>query len=122
MLSATRSSILPAVSRVATICIGEALYVETVLSLPERLGISDETSAIEPSRKLRNEILKLYERKCFACGSAEGLEIDHIQPKSRGGKAAFANLQPLCRKCNNAKANRPPRNIVIVRDPWPFQN
>ena len=80
MLSATRSSILPAVSRVATISFGEALYVETVL-LPERLGISDETSAIEPSRKLKNEILKLYERKCFACGSAEGLEIDHIEPE-----------------------------------------
>jgi 5-methylcytosine-specific restriction endonuclease McrA len=97
------------------------LYVETVL-LSELLSISDETTAIEPSRKLKNEVLKFYERKCFACGSAKGLEIDHIEPKSRGGKAAFANLQPLCRKCNDAKADRLPRNIVIVRDPWSYQN
>jgi hypothetical protein len=95
---------------------GEALYVETP-ELSERLGIPDETSAIEPSKKLRNEVLKLYERKCFACGSKEGLKIDHILRRSRGGKAAFANLQPLCRKCNDAKANRLPRNIVLFTPP-----
>ena len=100
---------------------GEALYIETVV-LAERLGISYETHAIDPSRKLWAEVLKFYGRKCFGCGSDEGTEVDHIEPKSRGGKAAFENLQPLCRKCNNDKADHVPRSIVIVRDPWSGQN
>jgi hypothetical protein len=95
---------------------GEALYVEKV-ALAERLGISDETSNIEPSRKLRNEVFNLYSRQCFGCG-AIGTEIDHVEPKSRGGRANFENLQPLCRKCNNAKRDGLPNKIVIVRDPW----
>ncbi|MHB8392821.1 MAG: HNH endonuclease [Acidobacteriaceae bacterium] len=95
-----------------------ALYVETV-ALAERLGISDETNATNPSRKLGGEVKGLYGQRCFGCGSDESpLEIDHIEPKSRGGKANFENLQPLCRKCNNDKRNSLPRRIVIVRDPW----
>jgi 5-methylcytosine-specific restriction endonuclease McrA len=101
---------------------GEAWYVETV-ALAERLGISDETHATKPSKKLRNEVEKLYGRRCFGCGSDEGrLEADHIEPRSNGGKADFENLQPLCRKCNNAKRHRLPRRIVIVRDPWSDRN
>jgi 5-methylcytosine-specific restriction endonuclease McrA len=96
---------------------GEALYVETV-ELAAHLSVSDDTDAIKPPKKLRKEIFKLYGRKCFGCGSTEGLRTDHIDPKSNGGKATFRNLQLLCRKCDNAKANRVPRNIVVVRDPW----
>jgi hypothetical protein len=93
----------------------DALYVETV-ELAERLGISDDTDAIEPPNKRRDEVLKLYERKCFRCGSTkERLGIDHITPRSRGGNAAFENLQPLCEKCGNAKADQAPNDIVIVR-------
>jgi 5-methylcytosine-specific restriction endonuclease McrA len=99
---------------------GEALYVETV-ALAERLGISDETSRIKPSKRLRNEVLKLYGRQCFGCGVTT-MEIDHIEPRKSGGKAAFENLQPLCRKCGNGKADRLPRRIVIVRNPWSNQN
>jgi 5-methylcytosine-specific restriction endonuclease McrA len=97
---------------------GMALYVETT-ELSERLGIPDQTSAINPSRKRSAEVLKLYGNRCFACGSERALEIDHLVPKSRGGLAAFQNLQPLCRECNNAKADRAPQSIVLVCDPCP---
>ena len=100
---------------------GKALYVETV-ELSDRLGVSDETSAIEVPRKRRPDVLKFYGRKCFACGSDGPLEIDHIHPRSRGGTAAFQNLQPLCRKCGETKGDTPAQNIVTVRDPWPDQH
>ncbi len=99
---------------------GEALYVETV-ALTERLGISDETSRINPSKRRRDEVRRLYGQQCFGCG-AKRTEIDHIDPRSNGGKADFENLQPLCTKCGSDKANRLPRRIVIVRDPWSNQN
>jgi hypothetical protein len=34
------------------------------------------------------------------------LEIDHIQPESRGGKATIENLQLLCRNCNRTKGSK----------------
>jgi ATP adenylyltransferase len=34
------------------------------------------------------------------------LDVDHIIPRSRGGKAELANLQALCSKCNRSKRNQ----------------
>jgi 5-methylcytosine-specific restriction endonuclease McrA len=99
---------------------GEALYVETI-TLAERLGVSDETSEVDPSKRRGVEVRKLYGHQCFGCGSRR-TEIDHIDPRSNGGKANFENLQPLCRKCGNDKADRLPGRIVTVRDPWFSQN
>lgn len=96
---------------------GETLYVETA-GLSERLGVFDETRAVEPSRKLRRQVFRFYGRKCFACGSNGPLEIDHIHPRSHGGTAAFQNLQLLCRKCGQAKADAIPRCVVSVGNPW----
>jgi 5-methylcytosine-specific restriction endonuclease McrA len=73
-------------------------------------------------RKLRAEVIRLYGKRCFACGSDGPLGIDHIHPRSHGGTAAFQNLQPLCKKCGQAKADSLPQYIVAVRDLWPDQN
>ena len=80
-----------------------------------------ETERIEPSERRSEEVRKFYGQQCFACG-AKRTEIDHIEPKSRGGEATFENLQPLCRKCNNAKADQLPRNIIMASDPWSDRN
>jgi len=33
------------------------------------------------------------------------MTIDHIQPKSKGGKNTLNNLQPMCQPCNSEKGN-----------------
>ena len=57
-------------------------------------------------------ISKKKRRNCFArdkvclkCGSCENLTIDHVIPKSLGGRDWFINLQTLCKKCNSEKDN-----------------
>jgi hypothetical protein len=100
---------------------GEDLYVETA-ELSERLSVLDDTSAVEVSRKRRAQVFRHYGKKCFACGSDGPLAIDHIHPRSRGGTAAFYNLQPLCAKCGQAKADSLPQHVVAVRNPWPGDN
>ena len=31
--------------------------------------------------------------------------MDHVKPKSKGGKSTFENVVTACRECNNAKGN-----------------
>lgn len=47
--------------------------------------------------------------KCAYCGNdKEKLTIDHIIPKSRGGKTNFENCIACCRHCNNKKGDKTP--------------
>lgn len=60
------------------------------------------------SGSVRYEVLKRARFKCELCGvSAEqkSLEVDHIVPKSLGGKDDLVNYQALCYSCNSAKRN-----------------
>lgn len=43
---------------------------------------------------------------CLMCGSEDGLTIDHVIPKSRGGEHVRGNFQTLCRPCNSSKGVR----------------
>lgn len=60
--------------------------------------------------------------KCLYCGSKEGkLTIDHIIPRSRGGKDAFENCVASCRRCNNQKGSRTPREAGMTLSSQPCQ-
>jgi len=55
---------------------------------------------------LRDVILARDGRRCCVCGGVGVLQVDHIQPLSRGGQNAFANLWTLCKSCHEAKTGR----------------
>jgi len=44
-------------------------------------------------------------RTCQYCGSKDKLTIDHILPKSKGGKTNFENCVICCSKCNQKKGD-----------------
>ena len=48
---------------------------------------------------------------CQYCGSKKDLTIDHIIPVSKGGKTSFENCTTACRRCNNKKGNKMPRQV-----------
>ena len=56
----------------------------------------------------RNRIYKRDAHACGYCGSKKNLTIDHILPKSRGGKNEWSNLVTCCYECNSKKADRTP--------------
>ena len=58
---------------------------------------------------LRYQALKASGGRCALCGIAKDerpLDVDHIVPRSRGGKHELANLQVLCAKCHRTKGNK----------------
>lgn len=57
----------------------------------------------------RRHILRRDFFCCQYCGSEEGLTIDHVLPRSRGGGDTWQNLVTACRDCNQRKGNRTPK-------------
>lgn len=53
--------------------------------------------------------------ECQYCGkklvSGVGATVDHIIPRSMGGKTAFENCVASCLPCNNRKDNKLPREV-----------
>lgn len=64
-----------------------------------------------PLRLSRRNILLRDEHTCQYCGARPGLRelnLDHVQPRSRGGATSWENLVTSCRSCNLAKGHRTP--------------
>lgn len=58
---------------------------------------------------LRYRVLKDSNGRCALCGATKNetlLDIDHIIPRSKGGRTVYENLQVLCAKCNRSKRNK----------------
>lgn len=60
------------------------------------------------TKKLRYSVLKRDGFRCVLCGrgiadGARCLEVDHIQPVSKGGRTELPNLRTLCFDCNRGK-------------------
>ena len=55
----------------------------------------------------RRGVLRRDNGRCGYCGGSAST-IDHITPRSRGGKDSWENLVACCLKCNNVKGNRTP--------------
>lgn len=53
----------------------------------------------------RRGVLRRDMHRCLYCGRSANT-IDHVQPKSRGGKDTWENLVACCLKCNNAKGDK----------------
>jgi 5-methylcytosine-specific restriction endonuclease McrA len=68
----------------------------------------------------RKNILRRDRQRCQYCGSRDQLTIDHIFPKSRGGRDTWENLVAACVPCNNRKGNRTLReaNMKLLRKPF----
>ncbi|RVX44816.1 HNH endonuclease [Nonomuraea polychroma] len=64
----------------------------------------------------REYLLTKWGRACAYCGTTgTPLNIDHIQPRSRGGSDRISNLTVACMPCNQAKNNMPVTDFLAGR-------
>lgn len=81
--------------------------VPSVIRLTEYIDVRARQNRVTN----RHRILARDHYRCQYCGrrgTAFDLTLDHIQPKSRGGRTVAENLVASCRECNNRKGDRTP--------------
>jgi CRISPR/Cas system Type II protein with McrA/HNH and RuvC-like nuclease domain len=69
----------------------------------------------------RKRIFKRDDNTCGYCGSQKNLTIDHIIPKSRGGKNTWENMITCCSRCNSVKDDRTPEEAGMKLKFKPYQ-
>ena len=78
-----------------------------------------------PNRGVSFSRRNIYRRDAFTCqycGARPGselLSIDHVVPRSRGGKSTWENCVLACLACNKKKANRslPESGLELAKPP-----
>ena len=57
--------------------------------------------------------------KCVYCGSHEDLTVDHLIPRSKGGRTSWDNIVAACSPCNLRKGGRTPKqaNMHLFETP-----
>jgi 5-methylcytosine-specific restriction endonuclease McrA len=74
---------------------------------------------LSPSRRT---VIARDNYTCQYCSATPGranLTLDHVIPRSRGGKTSWDNVVTACRACNMRKGNRTPEEagMVLRRQP-----
>src|SRR6266568_199289 len=106
-------NVLTWVERLCRFCPIGAISLELVrfdlqlLQNPEIEGLEYQRGTLFGT-ELRHYLLAKWGQRCAYC-SATGLslEIDHVQPRSKGGSDRVSNLVIACHPCNQAKGDQP---------------
>ncbi|MFE7614781.1 RNA-guided endonuclease IscB [Streptomyces sp. NPDC057496] len=108
---------------VTEIHIEQVAFDTHAMSAGHDLTTAEYRSGTLAGTEVRAYLLATWGRTCAYCGvSGAPLNIDHIQPRSRGGSSRVSNLALSCVSCNQAKgstrveeflAHRPARLAAI---------
>ncbi len=69
----------------------------------------------------RANIFKRDDHSCLYCGATKNLTIDHVIPKSKGGKTSWNNLATACHRCNTLKGDKTPEQAGMELRVKPFK-
>lgn len=94
-----------------------------VFRVPEIIILSKYDKMPKP--KVHFSRRTLFKRDCFTCQYCgvkphnDELTIDHVIPRSQGGKTTWENCILACYKCNSKKANKTPKqaNMKLLKEP-----
>ena len=75
-----------------------------------------------PYRKVilnRHNIFKRDQNQCQYCGKTRELTLDHLIPRSKGGKFVWTNLVTACLSCNAKKGDKliSETDLVLNKNP-----
>lgn len=77
-----------------------------------------------PFKKVALSRQNIYKRDgfdCVYCGKSEDLTLDHVIPRSKGGRDSWHNLVTCCKRCNTLKGNQTPEEAEMSMSHKPFR-
>lgn len=90
----------------------EAIWVESVkfdltkMQNPELSGVEYQQGTLW-GYQVREYLLEKWGRECTYCEKTDvPLQVEHIEPKSKGGSDRVSNLCLACEKCNQKKGSK----------------
>ncbi|RZT12745.1 HNH endonuclease [Kribbella sp. NBC_00482] len=68
----------------------------------------------------KHGVLRRDKFRCAYCGLENADTMDHVQPRSRGGRTEWLNAVAAHASCNERKGNRTPSeaNMPLLWQPW----
>lgn len=91
---------------VSNICQELVRFDLQLLQNPEISGVEYQQGELQ-GYEVREYLLNKFARQCAYCGAKDtALEVEHIQPRSKGGSNRISNLTLACHSCNQRKGNR----------------
>lgn len=69
----------------------------------------------------RQNIFRRDRNRCQYCGSGDDLTLDHVMPRSRGGRSSWDNLATACKRCNSRKGDHTPEEAQMPLAQKPFK-
>lgn len=91
--------------------------------IPEIILLSDYDKQVRQEVHFsRRNLYKRDEMTCQYCGKRpgiNGLNVDHVLPRSKGGESSWTNCVLSCIDCNSRKANRTPKeaHMKLLKQP-----
>ncbi|MEQ8756187.1 MAG: RNA-guided endonuclease IscB [Coleofasciculus sp. G1-WW12-02] len=117
-LSSRAANILTWVKRLSSLCQITTISEELVrfdtqqMQDAEISGIGYQQGTLF-GYEIREFLLEKWNRTCAYCGAKDTkLEIEHIQPRSKGGSNRISNLCLACTPCNQKKGNQDIRDFL----------
>jgi len=69
----------------------------------------------------RENIFKRDGHQCQYCGTNKNLTVDHVVPKSKGGKTVWGNLVTACKSCNAKKGDEELGESGMKLNSYPYK-
>ncbi len=68
----------------------------------------------------RSNVFKRDRHECQYCGSKKDLTLDHVHPRSKGGRSNWKNLVTACKHCNAKKGDYllEEAGLLLKSDPY----
>ncbi|MDH5474771.1 MAG: HNH endonuclease [Cyclobacteriaceae bacterium] len=96
--------------------VSKAFAMPLVIRLLKYIHIPYKTVSLT-----RLNVFKRDSFTCQYCEKKEHLTLDHVLPKSKGGRSTWNNLVTACSRCNSRKGNNTPTEVGMRLINMPFR-
>ena len=125
IVSVQKALVLSILEKVSCLTYYEHLMVRTIsqeFKYPAVIRLNEYKSIPFKGVMLnRANVFRRDGHQCQYCGSLKHLTIDHIVPRSKGGKTSWMNLITACNRCNVYKGDKTPEQAGLKLRIQPFK-